>query len=68
MSASRPQAEGEAAPGPPRHSGELGSTQASHRLLAYSDALLSIIATVMVPSFQNPCRTLLSQGAQVSQC
>uniref|UniRef100_A0A8U8AUX1 Uncharacterized protein n=1 Tax=Geospiza parvula TaxID=87175 RepID=A0A8U8AUX1_GEOPR len=25
-----------------------GSTQTSHRLLAYSDALLSIIATVMV--------------------
>ncbi|XP_023966530.2 endosomal/lysosomal proton channel TMEM175 isoform X2 [Chrysemys picta bellii] len=48
MSAPRPQAEGEAAPGPPRHSGELGSTQASHRLLAYSDALLSIIATVMI--------------------
>ncbi|XP_077674006.1 endosomal/lysosomal proton channel TMEM175 isoform X2 [Eretmochelys imbricata] len=48
MSALRPQAEGEAAPGPPRHSGELGSTQASTRLLAYSDALLSIIATVMI--------------------
>lgn len=25
-----------------------GSTQSSHRLLAYSDALISIIATVMV--------------------
>uniref|UniRef100_A0A8C3RXL2 Endosomal/lysosomal proton channel TMEM175 n=2 Tax=Chelydra serpentina TaxID=8475 RepID=A0A8C3RXL2_CHESE len=48
MSAPRPQAQGEAAPGPPRHSEELGSTQASHRLLAYSDALLSIIATVMI--------------------
>ncbi|XP_074850660.1 endosomal/lysosomal proton channel TMEM175 [Carettochelys insculpta] len=49
MSAPRPQAEGEAAPGPPPRGGEPGSsTQASHRLLAYSDALLSIIATVMI--------------------
>ncbi|XP_063150937.1 endosomal/lysosomal proton channel TMEM175 [Candoia aspera] len=40
------------APTPPshgRHLGELGgSTQASQRLLAYSDALFSIIATVMI--------------------
>lgn len=30
------------------HDSTQGSTQSSHRLLAYSDALISIIATVMV--------------------
>ncbi|XP_019372693.1 PREDICTED: endosomal/lysomomal potassium channel TMEM175 [Gavialis gangeticus] len=42
--AAPPSLEEAAAPGPARP----GSTQASHRLLAYSDALLSIIATVMI--------------------
>uniref|UniRef100_A0A8D0GZ55 Endosomal/lysosomal proton channel TMEM175 n=1 Tax=Sphenodon punctatus TaxID=8508 RepID=A0A8D0GZ55_SPHPU len=42
-------------PAPSRGSGELGgSTQSSHRLLAYSDALLSIIATVMVSAEDQP--------------
>lgn len=44
---------------------ELGrgsSTQTSHRLLAYSDALLSIIATVMVSARPGPARPRRGMG------
>lgn len=49
---------------------ELGSsTQTSHRLLAYSDALLSIIATVMVsPGLPGSVGTGGVRGAGSQHC